>query len=68
LIDRNALPFCTKIMKHAPTLATDNFAAKLVDKCIRLGRTAPIGMSGFLDDITRTSECGQSLLRICSPC
>ncbi|BGP36005.1 meiotic PUF protein 1 [Rhodotorula toruloides] len=67
LIDRNALPFCTKIMKHAPTLATDNFAANLVDKCIRLGRTAPIGMSGFLDEITKTSdEEVPLLLRIAS--
>ncbi|BGO96251.1 meiotic PUF protein 1 [Rhodotorula toruloides] len=62
LIDRNALPFCTKIMKHAPTLATDNFAAKLVDKCIRLGRTAPIGMSGFLEEITKTSDAEDPLL------
>lgn len=56
LIDRNALPFCTKIMKHAPTLATDNYGVKLVDKCMRLGRTAPIGLSGFVDEITKTSE------------
>uniref|UniRef100_A0A0K3CD28 BY PROTMAP: gi/647402165/emb/CDR48445.1/ RHTO0S18e00210g1_1 [Rhodosporidium toruloides] n=1 Tax=Rhodotorula toruloides TaxID=5286 RepID=A0A0K3CD28_RHOTO len=62
LIDRNALPFCTKIMKHAPTLVTDNFAAKLVDKCIRLGRTAPIGMSGFIDEITQTSDAEDPLL------
>lgn len=56
LIDRNALPFCTKIMKHAPMLAIDNYGAKLVEKCIRLGRTAPIGLSGFIDEITKTSE------------
>jgi hypothetical protein len=56
LIDRNALPFCTKIMKHAPILSSDNYGAKLVDKCIRLGRTAPIGLSGFVDEIIKTSE------------
>lgn len=61
------MPFCTKIMKHAPTLATDSFAAKLVDKCIRLGRTAPIGMSGFLEEITKTSEYVQVRPRSCSP-
>ncbi|BGP28168.1 meiotic PUF protein 1 [Rhodotorula toruloides] len=62
LIDRNALPFCTKIMKHAPTLAMDNCAVTLVDKCIRLGRTAPIGMSGFINEIIKASDSEDPLL------
>ncbi|GAA5842200.1 hypothetical protein JCM11251_000126 [Rhodosporidiobolus azoricus] len=41
LVDRSALPFCSKIMQIAPTLLSDNFGAKIVDRCLRSGR-APL--------------------------
>ncbi|BGP52437.1 meiotic PUF protein 1 [Rhodotorula kratochvilovae] len=52
LLDRNTLPFCTKIMQHAPALACDPFGAKLVDKCLRPTRAGPAGVSAFVAAIT----------------
>ncbi|GAA5913917.1 hypothetical protein JCM8208_004996, partial [Rhodotorula glutinis] len=55
LLDRNPLPFCTRIMQLAPKLALDPFGAKVVDKCMRSSRAGPAGIGGFVRAVTTSS-------------
>ncbi|GJN94622.1 hypothetical protein Rhopal_007705-T1 [Rhodotorula paludigena] len=55
LLDRNSLPFCTKIMQLGPALAQHHFAAKLVDKCLKPHKAGPAGIAAFVDAIVSSS-------------
>ncbi|GAA5849358.1 hypothetical protein JCM9279_006460, partial [Rhodotorula babjevae] len=55
LLDRNSLPFCTKILQVAPHLALDPFGAKVVDKCMRSSRAGPAGVGAFVQAVTTSS-------------
>ncbi|GAA5847521.1 hypothetical protein JCM9279_005278, partial [Rhodotorula babjevae] len=55
LLDRNSLPFCTKILQVAPHLALDPFGAKVVDKCRRSSRAGPAGIGAFVHAVTTSS-------------
>ncbi|GAA6001202.1 hypothetical protein JCM10207_007461 [Rhodosporidiobolus poonsookiae] len=62
LIDRNALPFCAKVMQSASTLALDNFGAKMVDRAVRTGRVPSATIAGFVEQLTQSSESDAPLL------
>lgn len=57
LLDRNSLPFCTKIMQLAPALAQNHFAAKLVDKCLKPHKAGPAGIAAFVEAVVSSSGC-----------
>ncbi|GAA5989611.1 hypothetical protein JCM11641_002763 [Rhodosporidiobolus odoratus] len=62
LIDRNALPFCSKIMQAATQLALDNFGAKMVDKSVRTGRVPVATIASFVDAIVAGDDSHPPLL------
>ncbi|GAA5921849.1 hypothetical protein JCM1841_005565 [Sporobolomyces salmonicolor] len=51
-LERNALPFRAKVMDLAPRLSIDNFGAKIVEKCVKMGRIAPPVVADFVEAIT----------------
>ncbi|GAA5877064.1 hypothetical protein JCM1840_005299 [Sporobolomyces johnsonii] len=51
-LERNALPFRAKVMELAPRLSTDNFGAKIVERCFKMGRVAPPVVADFVKAIT----------------
>ncbi|GAA5945318.1 hypothetical protein JCM10213_007568 [Rhodosporidiobolus nylandii] len=67
LIDRNALPFVTKLMQSASQLALDNFGAKMIDKCLRTGRVPSQVVSSFVDSLVEKSgESSPPLVAVAS--
>ncbi|GAA5886955.1 hypothetical protein JCM6882_009397 [Rhodosporidiobolus microsporus] len=62
LIDRNALPFCSKIMQLAPELVADNFGARIVERCVRSGRVPTTTLTGFVDALTESDGSNPPLL------
>ncbi|GAA5875909.1 hypothetical protein JCM8547_001700 [Rhodosporidiobolus lusitaniae] len=61
-IDRNVLPFCSKVMQVAPKLALDTSGAKLVEKCVRSGRASSAAVSGLVTSIAESSDSHPPLL------
>ncbi|GAA5890066.1 hypothetical protein JCM5296_004759 [Sporobolomyces johnsonii] len=51
-LERNALPFRAKVMELAPRLSTDNFGAKIVERCFKMGRVARPVVADFVEAIT----------------
>ena len=53
MMERNALPFRSRILELGITLCRDGYGVKVVEKALRGGRVAPADVTAFIEDLVK---------------